>query len=306
MENRRRNIRKDLASQISSIVSSLKIDEPLKNHTTFKIGGPARYFVEAANKKEIQNLWNFTHNEGLPLFVLGRGSNILVSDRGFDGVVVCLTGEFKDFIFQSEKLVAGCGVSLAKIVNECVQRSLSGIEYLAGIPGTLGGAIVGNAGSSDVWIEDIINSVKAIDENGQIVEILKKDILFRYRGTDLGKKVLLESALNLKKSTKNDIVKKIKENTDRRFESQPIESWNAGSIFKNPKGDYAGRLIEQAGLKGLKFGGAQVSEKHANFIINSGDAKSSDVLELIKVVRHNVKEKFGLDLELEIKLIGEK
>ncbi|MCX5782372.1 MAG: UDP-N-acetylmuramate dehydrogenase [Elusimicrobia bacterium] len=304
MENRRRNIRKDLASQISSIVSSLKLDEPLKKHTTFKIGGPARYFVEAANKKEIQNLWNFTHKERLPLFVLGGGSNILVSDRGFDGVVVRLTGEFKDFVFQAEKLVAGCGVSLAKIVNECVQRGLSGIEYLAGIPGTLGGAIVGNAGSSDAWIEDIINSVKAINENGQIAEILKKDILFRYRVTNLEKKVLLESTLNLKKSTKNDIVKKIKENTDRRLESQPIESWNAGSIFKNPQGDYAGRLIEQAGLKGLKFGGAKISEKHANFIINSGDAKSSDVLELIKVVRHKVKEKFGIDLELEIKIIG--
>ncbi len=304
VEDRRRNITKNLSAKISSIVSGLKTNEPLKNHTTYHIGGPADYFVEANNSKEILSLFILSKKEKTPLFVLGGGSNVLFYDRGFRGIVVKLSGEFKEYSFNGETLVTGAGASSAAVLKAAASNELSGLECLAGVPGTIGGAIVGNAGTKDEWIGSIVESVEAINEEGQAVEIPKEKIDFSYRDSSLKKLIIIKAKINLKKSPKNDIFNKIENNISAREKSQPLGSWNAGSVFKNPDGFSAGKLIEEAGLKGLQFGGAKVSEKHGNFILNVDNAKASDVLELIKVIREKVNKKFNINLELEIKLIA--
>ena len=192
---------------------------------------------------------------------------------------------------------------MAMLVKASIDKELAGLECLSGVPGTLGGAILGNAGSKDEWIGNAIGSVEAIDGSGKIVEIPKENIKFGYRSSGLNNIILLKATLNLKKSLKNDIFTKVERYVSSREQSQPLGSWNAGCVFKNPDGESAGRLIDQCGLKGLRFGGAKVSEKHANFILNIENARSSDVYELIKIIRAKVFEKFKIKLELEIKII---
>jgi len=304
LENRRRIITKNISAKISSIVSSLKTNEPLKNHTTYHIGGPADYFVEANNPKEILSIFILSKKERTPLLILGGGSNVLFADRGFQGIVVKLSGDFKNFSFTNEVLSAGGGVITQALVKASADKELSGLECLAGVPGTIGGAIIGNAGSKDEWIGSIVSSVEVINEQAKIERIPKENLEFFYRGSNLKGSIILKADLNLKKSLKNDIFSKVEANILARQKTQPIGSWNAGSIFKNPEGFSAGKLIEDAGLKGLQFGGAKISEKHANFILNFDNAKASDVLELIRIIRAKVKEKFNIDLELEIKIIN--
>ena len=192
---------------------------------------------------------------------------------------------------------------MAMLVKASIDKELAGLECLSGVPGTLGGAILGNAGSKDEWIGNAIGSVEAIDGSGKIVEIPKENIKFGYRSSGHNNIILLKATLNLKKSLKNDIFTKVERYVSSREQSQPLGSWNAGCVFKNPDGESAGRLIDQCGLKGLRFGGAKVSEKHANFILNIENARSSDVYVLIKIIRAKVFEKFKIKLELEIKII---
>lgn len=305
METGRRTIKTDLIAEISQITSNLKINEPLKNHTTFRVGGPAAYFAETANINELQKLYRFAIGRKLPFLVIGSGSNLLFGDKGFDGIVVRLTGDFCAHRLHKETVYAGAGVRTAVLVNDCAENELSGLEGLAGIPGTLGGALIGNAGTSGGWIEDAVKSVEVLSPAGRVRMIPREKIKFFYRGSNLEGKLVLGAVLHLKKAPKNDIVNNIEKLLRRRNETQPTGTWNAGSVFKNPPEDSAGRLIDACGLKGLKFGGAEISEKHANFIINKDNAKSSDVKALIAAVRHKVKEKFGVELDLEIKLAGQ-
>jgi len=229
---------------------------------------------------------------------------VLFGDKGFDGIVAKLSGDFCDHRFHGETLYAGAGARLAFLVNDCAEKGLSGFEGLAGIPGTVGGALVSNAGTSLGWIEDSVKSVELLSAAGRVRHAAREKIKFFYRGSSLEGKIVLGAVFHLKKAQKNDILNKISGLIARREETQPIGSWNAGSVFKNPPEDSAGRLIEECGLKGLKFGGAQVSEKHANFIVNNGRALSSDVKSLIATIHQKVKEKFGVGLELEIKIAG--
>lgn len=241
----------------------------------------------------------------MPFFVLGGGSNILFGDRGFDGIVVRLAGDMSGYRFEGSVLHVGAGAHVPALVKESAERGLSGLECLAGVPGTIGGALVGNAGTRDEWIGEAVASVNVALESGQIVPLDRRELSFSYRTSNLAGRPVTGAVLNLKKGSKNDILNKLKERMLRRTQRQPAGTWNAGSVFRNPPDDSAGRLIEACGLKGLAFGGAQVSEKHANFIVNAGSATAADVRSLVALVRQKVKEKFQVELTLEIKIVGE-
>jgi UDP-N-acetylmuramate dehydrogenase len=229
----------------------------------------------------------------------------LISDQGFEGIVVRLKGEFCVYTFSEDIVKTGAGVLLGGLIQKCLERKLSGLEYLNGIPGTIGGALISNAGTTGHWIGDVVVDVDVLSDLGHVQTLKKEELRFYYRGSSLENRIILASTLCLKKAQKNDILNTINEIMNHRLKSQPLDEWNAGSIFKNPPGQSVGELIEKAGLKGLKFGGAKISEKHANFIVNVGDAKSSDVRSLIGMIKNKVKEMFNINLELEIKIIGE-
>jgi UDP-N-acetylmuramate dehydrogenase len=307
----------------------LKIKEkiPLKEYTTFKIGGPARYFFVAKSKEDLKNAILWAKKKKLPFFILGGGSNVLFSDNGFDGLVIKLQNT--QYEIRNTKIVAEAGVPLQKLVLELARRGLSGLENLAGIPGTLGGAIWGNAGAFGREIGNLVEEVKVLDVGSSKLEVKKlknKGCKFGYRGSVFKRRknwIILEATLKLKKGKKKEIEEKIKEILKLRKEKQPLEFPSAGSVFKNVsiekvpkeirekfkekiKNGFlpAGVLIEAAGLKGFQIGGAKISEKHANFIVNVGNAKASDVKELIEKIKKEVKKKFKIQLEEEIKLVG--
>jgi len=307
----------------------LKIRENvlLRDYTTFKIGGPARYFFVAENKEDLKNAILWAKKKKLPFFILGGGSNVLFPDNGFNGLVIKMQNT--QYKIRNTKIVAEAGIPLQKLVLETAKKGLSGLENLAGIPGTLGGAIWGNAGAFGREIGDLVEEVKVLDVGSSRLEVKKlrnKDCKFGYRDSIFKKKenwIILEAALKLKRGKRKEIEEKIKEILRLRKEKQPLEFPSAGSVFKNvpiekvPKKIRekfkekikdgflpAGVLIEAVGLKGFQIGGAKISEKHANFIVNVGGAKASDVKELIEKIKKEVKKKFKIQLEEEIKLVG--
>jgi UDP-N-acetylmuramate dehydrogenase len=227
----------------------------------------------------------------------------LFSDRGFDGVVIRLVGELREYYFKGTRLFAGAGCLVPVLVSRCAQEGLSGIEGLAGVPGTLGGALCGNAGTDGGWICDVVESVSIINKQGRIEDIARANITFGYRSSSLAGQVVVSAVLALKSTDKNDILKAVNKILIHRQQTQPIGTFNAGSVFKNPPSTSAGALIEAAGLKGYRVGGAQVSQKHANFIVNTGAATSADVVTVIKLIREKVRAKCGITLETEIKII---
>jgi len=305
----------------------IKKNVNLKNYSTFKIGGKAKYFVIAKNEDEIKKAILWAKKKKIPFFILGGGSNVLFSDEGFKGLVIKLRNT--KYQIRNTKVTAEVGVPLQKLVAETAKKGLSGLENLAGIPGTLGGAIFGNAGAFGREIGDLVEEVKILKiENCklQIAKLKKKDCKFGYRDSIFKKRknwIILEATLKLKKGNKKEIEEKIKEILRLRKEKQPLEFPCAGSVFKNVpvknlpkkikekfkdkiKNGFlpAGVLIDQAGFKGYQIGKAKVSEKHANFIVNLGKAKAKDVLSLIKTIKKKIKRKFGVKLEPEIQLIG--
>jgi len=300
---------------------------PLKGYTTFKIGGPARYFFVAKSKEDLKNGILWAKKKKLSFFILGAGSNVLFSDKGFNGLVIKLQNT--QYEIRNTNVIAGAGVPLQKLVLEAVKKGLSGLENLAGIPGTLGGAIWGNAGAFGREIGDLVEEVKVLDVRGSKLEVKKlkkEDCKFGYRNSIFKRRknwIILEATLELKKGNKKEIEEKIKEILKLRKEKQPLELPCAGSVFKNvpikkvPKKIQekfnekikngflpAGVLIEAAGLKGFQIGGAKISEKHANFIVNLGGAYAKDVWKLIQKIKKEVKRKFKINLEEEIKLAG--
>ncbi len=299
----------------------------LKNLTTFKIGGKADYFFEAKNEKELIEAIKWAKKKNLPFFILGGGSNVLFSDEGFRGVVISV--RCSRFEVRGEKIIAEAGCPLQKLVHEAMENSLSGLEWAAGIPGTIGGAIRGNAGAFGGEMKDVVEKAKVLEVRGlkfEVKELDKKDCCFAYRESVFKRKknlLVLGAILKLKKGKKQEIQEKIKEILKQRKEKQPLEFPSAGSVFKNVpvkklskeiKEEFrdkikngflpAAVLIEACGLKGKKIGGAKISEKHANFILNFQNAKAKDVLRLIWLIKKKVKEKFNIDLEEEIELVG--
>ena len=278
-------------------------DAPLAHHTTWKVGGPAELLVHANDVSSLGVLLEIIREEELPLFVLGNGSNVLVSDRGLEGVTMRLGGEFNSISVNGEKLMAGGGAPLGLVVGKALKASLEGFEFAVGIPGTVGGSVMTNAGALSGSIAGVIAEVETVALNGE--KTRHSDIEDSYRSRLVPGNDIVTGAVFLLKSGPADRIREIAESImERRKTTQPWGMATAGSVFKNPPGDYAGRMIEECGLKGKRMGGARVSDTHANFITNDGTAKASDIKSLIDLVRGEVKARFGIELELEIQLVG--
>ncbi|MCC6866711.1 MAG: UDP-N-acetylmuramate dehydrogenase [Ignavibacteria bacterium] len=281
----------------------ITLNEPLARFTTFRIGGVADYFVEPVDTDDVINIVKYASQHSIPYYVMGNGSNILISDDGIRGIVINLETGFNYLKNENGVIICGAGVKMARFADYCIQNSLSGVEMLAGIPATVGGALIMNAGAYGGETADYVWEVKVIAANK--LKVLKKaDCGFKYRTSGLKNSVVLEASFNLETGNKEEISRKRKELILHRNQAQPVEIPNAGCVFKNPKDNKAALLIQQCGLKGTTFGGAMVSHKHANFIVNFHKASANDVIELVKIVKNTVKNKTGIELEMEIKLIG--
>jgi UDP-N-acetylmuramate dehydrogenase len=290
----------------SRIGGRMLLDEPLRNHTTFGIGGPCDVMVMPRGLSDIMIALEFIRSEALAWRTIGNGSNLLVSDDGFRGLVMKLTHDHGYMISREETLVCGAAAQLPHVSRYAAKMGLSGLEFAAGIPASIGGAIIMNAGTPKGTIAELVKSVSVISPEGELLRFHGDEMEFGYRHSALKGKayVVLEAELVLRKGDATQIRENMEKMLLSRRQSQPIGARSAGSIFKNPSGLYAGQLIDRAGLKGARCGDAQISEKHANFIVNLGNATAKDVLALIALARNTVKEKFDTGLELEIECIG--
>lgn len=297
----------DWRRELQRVVPAARLDEPLAPRTTFKIGGPADAFVAARDREELRAALGAAREAGVPVFVLGFGSNLLVRDRGVRGLVVQLAGDFERIAFPGgAEVVAGAAARVPALVLACAERGLRGLEPIVGVPGTVGGALAMNAGTRDGEIGAFVKSVRTVDlRSGQERELSPAQLAFAYRRSALEAQVALDATLLLKEGDKADIMAVVRRYQQKRLETQPIHTYNVGSTFKNPSGRYAAQLVEQLGLKGHAIGGARVSPLHANFIENFAGAKASDVLALVDLIRERVRAGFGVDLELEMKVVGE-
>lgn len=300
----------DYISGIKEAIPGLnvKIQEPMKKHTTFAIGGPADVFISPKDTGELTKILACLRKKEVPFFVLGNGSNMLVSDKGIRGAVV-YTGEMDKVQEIGENLIAAeAGALLSRIARRAQRAGLSGAEFAGGIPGSLGGAVFMNAGAYDGQMKLIVKKTEYIDENGTLCEMEGDSHEFEYR-TSVFKKhpdwTIVRSELKLEAKDPAEILDKMNDFSQRRREKQPLNYPSAGSTFKRPTGYFAGQLIEEANLKGASVGAAQVSEKHAGFLINRGGATAEDMLKLIELVQKTVFEKFGVTLECEVRLVGE-
>lgn len=277
-------------------------NEPMKNHTTFKVGGNAEFFVKVKSVDELSALIKFITQNNIPYFIIGKGSNLLVSDEGIKGVVIILDGDFEKVEVNEETITAGAGASLTKMCRTALDNSLSGLEFAYGIPGSVGGAVFMNAGAYGGEMKDCIVSVDYITPKGEIGTYSLDDLQLGYRTSIFksNKNIVVGCTVSLNKADKEEIKEKMTDLLGRRKSKQPIEYPSAGSTFKRPVGNFAGTLIESCGLKGYTVGGAQVSEKHAGFVINIGNATSKDINTLIEDVQKIVKEKTGYFLETEV------
>ncbi len=281
----------------------VKRNQILAPFTSFRVGGPARFFVEADNIYDLKAALKIAQQFNFPWFILGRGTNILVSDNGFDGLVLRLSSGFSRFIVEGERIVSGAAVPLPELVLGALTNSLEGLDFAVGIPGSVGGAVKMNAGAFGKEIGSLVNRVTVLDSSLELKNLYRSELTFGYRSSSV-KGVILEAELMLKRGEEKKIKDQMEMNFRLRKKNQPQGCFSAGSIFKNPPGDKAFRLIESAGAKGLKVGGAMVSPQHANFIVNLGKASSADIYSLIKEVRERVWNKHNILLELEIELVG--
>jgi len=281
----------------------IALGEPLARLTTFRIGGPADYYLEPADREDLMGLVTYLGAVRVPYVILGCGSNVLVSDKGIRGAVINLEHGLGRVNLADGSVTAEAGVRLGKFVDFCIHQGLGGVEMLAGIPGTVGGGVVMNAGAYGGEVSDHIVSVEVIREMA-FLEIRKEEAGFAYRHSNFQKDIVLSARFGLPPGDKAVLIRRRRELLVRRNQSQPLNLPNSGSVFQNPTGKYAAKLIEEAGLKGKKCGKAQISEKHANFIVNHGGALADDVLELIGLARRTVREHTGIALEPEVKLLG--
>lgn len=284
----------------------IKKNEPMKNHTSFKIGGPADEFCEVTSEEEIKRLIDYASEKGMSYTVMGNGSNLLVADGGIRGLVIKVARGFDEISVGGEKITAQSGALLSRIASAAYRNSLTGLEFASGIPGTLGGGIYMNAGAYGGELKDVIESVTYLD-NGEIITKTADMLEFGYRKSSFTDKdyIILSAELKLKKGNPDEIKEKTDDYRQRRTSKQPLDMPSAGSTFKRPEGYFAGKLIEDSGLKGFKIGGAQVSEKHSGFVVNAGGATAADVKALIEHIQKTVKEKFGVEMKTEVKMLGD-
>ncbi len=281
----------------------VKSNYPLGKDTWYGLGGPADYFIQPQSLQQLQEVTKRCRENNIPIKVIGYGSNLLISDEGVRAAVIKLDTEaFSPLNFDDEIVEAGAGLELGKVVLKCVQRGLSGLEALTGIPGSIGGAIKMNAGGNFGDIGSVVQSVTLMDNRGRLSEKSKPELVFDYRKTNIAAKFILGAQMKLTRADSEQIMQRVKEIWIYKKNSQPLNTKNAGCVFKNPGGVSAGALIDKAGLKGQRVGKAVVSDKHANFFIAEPGCTSKDVMLLIEFVSKQVKEKFGIELELEIEI----
>lgn len=283
------------------------LNESMKKHNSFRIGGPADIMVVPHDTEQVKTAIEIFKAHNIPYFIMGRGSNLLVRDKGIRGGVIKLADGFSKAKVTDRQIQAQAGILLSSLSNLALRAELTGLEFASGIPGTLGGAVAMNAGAYGGEIKDVIEKVIVLDENQKVLSFTNSEMNFGYRKSIVQntKMIVLEVYMTLEKGNYQESKEKIKELTKRRREKQPLNYPSAGSTFKRPVGYYAGKLIQDSGLKGMRVGNAQISELHSGFIINMGDATAEDVIKLIEKVKTRVYDRFGVNLEPELKIIGE-
>lgn len=282
-------------------------DVPMKEYTTFRAGGNADYMVIPANEEELTGVLEVLHREGVPYFVLGNGSDVLVRDGGYHGVIIHVGKAMAAVSVDGERVTAQAGALLSAVASEAARHSLTGMEFASGIPGSIGGAVFMDAGAYDGEMKLIVESARALMPDGTIRSFAGEELDFSYRHSIFmdNEAVILSAVLKLEKGDRDAIDAKMKDLNQRRISKQPLDKPSAGSTFKRPEGYFAGKLIDDAGCRGLSVGAAQVSPKHAGFIVNNGGATASDILDLIALVQMKVKDDFGVDLHPEVRIIGD-
>lgn len=282
-------------------------DEPLKNHVTFRVGGAADYFVSPESAEEVQKIILLCKEAGMPYYILGNGSNLLVSDQGYRGVIIQIYKSMSEISVKGEFVTAQAGALLSAIAAKAAGESLAGFEFASGIPGTIGGAAVMNAGAYGGEMKDVLEQVTVLTKEGELLTIPREELDMGYRTSKVVKNqyIVLEAVIHLAHGEQEKIREKMNELKEKRTTKQPLEYPSAGSTFKRPEGYFAGKLIEEAGLRGFQVGGAQVSEKHCGFVINKDNATAAEVRELIRQVSERVKANSGVTLEPEVKMLGE-
>ena len=282
-------------------------DEPMKKHTTFRVGGNADFFVIPKTVEEVKQTIMLCVEQDMPYYILGNGSNLLVGDKGYRGVIIQIYKEMNNIFVDGQKIKVQAGALLSKIGSVALEAGLTGFEFAAGIPGTMGGAVVMNAGAYGGEMKDVLEEVTVLTKEGEVLILSKEQLDMGYRTSVVAKKdyIVLKATIALELGDRDAIKARMDELKVQRTTKQPLEFPSAGSTFKRPEGYFAGKLIQDAGLRGFQVGGAQVSEKHCGFVINKGDATAADIVELMKQVSERVKEKFGVELEPEVKRLGE-
>ncbi|MGE5676813.1 MAG: UDP-N-acetylmuramate dehydrogenase [Pseudomonadota bacterium] len=288
-------------------IKNILYNEPMKEHTSFKVGGPADIFIEPESAEELANAIKVIREKGIPYYIIGNGTNLLVSDKGIRGAVIKIGEKFTRVEIVGEEVIAECGILLSTLSKMVAKSSLTGMEFASGIPGTLGGAVAMNAGAYGGEMKDIIEWVEVLDERLGIKKLQGSEMEFGYRKSVVEPRgyVTLRCCLKLRAGSIDQINSLMAELTEKRKTKQPLHLASAGSTFKRPEGYFAGKLIEDAGLRGFRHGGAQVSELHCGFVVNNGEATAQEVYELIRHVQKTVFEKFNVKLETEVKMLGE-
>jgi len=297
-----------LYEKINKVVdaSRLILNAPMKEHTSFKIGGPAALLIDIASVDEILQVLEILNTNNAKYYVMGNGSNLLVDDNGYTGIIVKLADYLANVTIKDNQVTAEAGILLSTLSKIVAKESLIGFEFASGIPGTVGGAVTMNAGAYDGEMKDCVVSVKVLKEDGTVEEIVNEDMNFGYRMSDVKvhNYIVLEATYKFEQGDPKVILEKTKDFTERRTSKQPLTLPSAGSMFKRPVGYYAGKLIDDSGLRGARIGDAQISEKHCGFVVNRGKATCKQVLDLIEMVRKVVMDKFGVMLETEVKYLG--
>src|SRR5262245_14650627 len=290
--------------------AKVNISEPLARYTSMKVGGPADFFIEVENAAALTGVLKALNRYPTSFFLLGNGSNVLISDRGVRGAVIHLAGAFRQAEWQQEDEVVwvkvGAAVAVTQLVREAARKGCGGLEFAEGIPGTIGGALFMNAGAYGSEFEKVVDRVDGFTREGEPVRLSRNEMRFSYRDSHLpAGMVVTEVQLRLRQEDSVKVTSKVRELVTKRKSSQPSGYPNSGSMFRNPPGDFAGRLIEAAGLKGKQIGHAQISQRHGNFIVNLGGAKGEDVRQLMELARNEVRTRFGVELEPEVRLLGD-
>jgi UDP-N-acetylmuramate dehydrogenase len=299
----------ELLKKLTSVLGEgeILLDEPMKNHTSFKIGGPADILVSPANSTQLGEVIRHCIDTQTPYLIMGNGTNLLVSDKGIRGVVVKIFENMSDYTVNGEFIEFGAGMLISKASKIACRNSLSGLEFAEGIPGTIGGAVAMNAGAYNGEMSLVVYQTEYMDESGSIITVTGEQHAFSYRTSIIQKNkgIVLKTRLKLKQCDSKIIQEAMDDYNFRRKDKQPLEWPSAGSVFKRPEGYFVGKLIDDCGLRGYSIGGAKISDKHSGFIINTGNAECKDVLELIKLIRSTVKEKFNVELEPEQRIVGD-